>query len=124
MSFWRDRMPQDMYLRSGTDWHLDANGEYTFEAFVEEQGPDPADLDPIPISVFLDHADWFAAQKGSQADQRPVASPTARTARSSPPWTTERSSRPTAWSWPWASATSRQVPEGTHWFRRTGAPTP
>lgn len=74
MSFWRDRMPQDMYLRSGTDWHLDANGEHTFEAFVEERGLDPADLDPIPISVFLDHADWFAAQKGVAVDPRLVAS--------------------------------------------------
>ena len=34
MSFWRDRMPQDMYLRSGTDWYLDANREHTFEGVL------------------------------------------------------------------------------------------
>lgn len=73
MSFWRDRMPPDMYLRSGTDWYLDATRVHTFEAYVEERGLDPADLDPIPISVFLDHTDWFAAQKGVVADPRLVA---------------------------------------------------
>ncbi|HEU5036988.1 MAG TPA: FAD-dependent oxidoreductase [Nocardioides sp.] len=73
MSFWRDRMPQDMYLRSGTDWYLDANREDTFEAFFEERGLDPDEHDPIPISVFLDHTDWFAERKGVVADQRLVA---------------------------------------------------
>ena len=72
MSFWRDRMPQDMYLRSGTDWYLDANREHTFEAFFEERGLDPAANDPIPISVFLDHTDWFAERKGIVAEQRLV----------------------------------------------------
>ena len=26
MSFWRERMPADMFLRSGPDWHLDPAG--------------------------------------------------------------------------------------------------
>ena len=26
MSFWREQMPADMYLRSGRDWTLDADG--------------------------------------------------------------------------------------------------
>lgn len=73
LSFWRDKMPTDMFLRSGTDWHLDAAGELTFEAFVEDRGLDRADLDPIPIAVFLDHADWFAAGKGVVPDPRLVA---------------------------------------------------
>jgi cation diffusion facilitator CzcD-associated flavoprotein CzcO len=63
MSFWRDQMPQDMYLRSGPDWHLDASGVHTFEAYFEDRGLDPAEHDPIPIGVFLDHTDWFAEQK-------------------------------------------------------------
>lgn len=73
LSFWREQMPTDMYLRSGPDWHLDANREHTFEAYFEERGLDPADHDPIPIGVWLDHADWFAAQKGLEVDQRLVA---------------------------------------------------
>jgi cation diffusion facilitator CzcD-associated flavoprotein CzcO len=63
MGFWRDQMPTDMYLRSGRDWSLDASGEHTFEAYFEERALDPAANDPIPISVFLDHTDWFAEQK-------------------------------------------------------------
>ena len=35
-------MPERMLLRSGTDWHLDADGIDTFEAFLAERGVDPA----------------------------------------------------------------------------------
>jgi thioredoxin reductase len=63
MGFWRDQMPADMYLRSGRDWSLDAAGEHSFAAYFEEHGLDPDTHDPIPIGVFLDHADWFAEQK-------------------------------------------------------------
>jgi FAD-dependent urate hydroxylase len=72
MSFWREQMPNDMFLRSGPDWHLDAAGEHTFEAYFEERGLDPHDHDPVPIGVFLDHTDWFREQKGFDVDQRLV----------------------------------------------------
>ncbi len=74
MSFWREQMPDDMFLRSGPDWHLDATGEHTFAAFFEDRGLDPADHDPIPIGVFLDHTDWFGEQKGLDVDERLVES--------------------------------------------------
>ncbi len=73
MSFWREHMPEGMFLRSGTDWHLDPSGIDTFEAFVEERGLRRAELDPIPISVFLDHAGWFVERKGLEIDERLVA---------------------------------------------------
>ena len=73
MAFWRDQMPTDMYLRSGTDWYLDANREHTFQAFFEDRGLDPGEHDPIPIGVFLDHTEWFARQKGLSPDPRLVA---------------------------------------------------
>jgi FAD-dependent urate hydroxylase len=63
LGFWTDHMPAGMFLRSGVDWHLDAAGVHTFEAFVEEQGLLPGELDPIPIGVFLDYATWFQEQK-------------------------------------------------------------
>jgi cation diffusion facilitator CzcD-associated flavoprotein CzcO len=63
MGFWLDHMPEGMFLRSGTDWHLDAAGIDTFEAFVEDRGISSADIDPVPIAVFLEYADWFQAQK-------------------------------------------------------------
>ena len=64
MGFWRRHMPAGMLLRSGRDWHLDASGEHTLDAYVEAQGIDPAAIDPIPIDVFIGYADWFASQKG------------------------------------------------------------
>jgi FAD-dependent urate hydroxylase len=73
LSFWREQMPADMYLRSGPDWYLDANREYTFEAFFEDRGLDPDDHEPIPISVWLDHAEWFADSKALRPDPRFVA---------------------------------------------------
>ena len=72
MSFWRDHMPADMYLRSGRDWHLDARGEHTFAAYFEDQGLRPDEHDPIPIGVFLDYTDWFRRGKGFDVDRRLV----------------------------------------------------
>jgi FAD-dependent urate hydroxylase len=72
MAFWRDQMPTDMYLRSGPDWHLDATGQDTFTAYFEDRGLRPGDFDPIPISVFLDHTDWFAERKKLDVDRRLV----------------------------------------------------
>jgi cation diffusion facilitator CzcD-associated flavoprotein CzcO len=63
LGFWTDHMPAGMFLRSGFDWHLDASGIHTFEAFVEERGLLRTQLDPIPISVFLEYATWFQTQK-------------------------------------------------------------
>ena len=63
LGFWTDHMPAGMFLRSGVDWHLDASGVHTFEAFVEERGLPRTELDPIPIGVFLDYATWFQGQK-------------------------------------------------------------
>jgi thioredoxin reductase len=74
MSFWRDQMPRDMYLRSGPDWHLDASGIHTFAAYFEDRGMDPTEHDPIPIGVFLDHTDWFAERKKLAVEQIMVAS--------------------------------------------------
>jgi thioredoxin reductase len=73
MSFWREQMPADMFLRSGPDWHLDSAGEHTFAAYFEDRGLRPAEHDPIPIGTFLDHTDWFREQKGFDVEQRLVA---------------------------------------------------
>ena len=50
MGFWRRNMPERMLLRSGTDWHLDADGIDTFEAFLAERGVDPAGVPPVPLA--------------------------------------------------------------------------
>ena len=72
MSFWRQHMPEGMCLRSGPDWHLDAAGIHTFEAFLEEEGIAPHEVDPIPIKVFLDYAAWFQDNKGVVARENLV----------------------------------------------------
>jgi thioredoxin reductase len=64
MAFWRENMPDGMLLRSGIDWHLDADGIDTFEAYLGERGIDPAEVDPVPVAVFLDYTDWFCTRTG------------------------------------------------------------
>jgi FAD-dependent urate hydroxylase len=63
LSFWTEHMPAGMYLRSGPDWHLDAAGVHTFAAFLDERGIAAADIDPVPVAVFLDYARWFGRSK-------------------------------------------------------------
>ncbi|HXZ76126.1 MAG TPA: NAD(P)-binding domain-containing protein, partial [Streptosporangiaceae bacterium] len=66
MGFWRENMPEGMFLRSGPDWHLDPAAVHTLEAYLEEQDIRPDEVDPIPVGVFLDYADWFSTTKGIQ----------------------------------------------------------
>src|SRR5215211_5210597 len=66
MGFWREHMPTGMLLRSGPDWHLDASGVHTLVAYLEERTIDPTDVDPVPIRLFLDYAEWFRQAKGIQ----------------------------------------------------------
>jgi thioredoxin reductase len=73
MSFWREQMPAGMFLRSGVGWHLDARSIYTFEAFFQDRGWRPEDVDPLPISVFLDYTDWFRNKTALDVDERLVA---------------------------------------------------
>ena len=63
MGFWTDHMPEGMFLRSGIDWHLDASGVDTFEAFIEDGGLSSAQIDPVPIDLFREYAAWFQSQK-------------------------------------------------------------
>ena len=73
MQFWRENMPDGMFLRSGPDWHLDAAALHTLEAYLEERGIDRHDADPIPIALFRDYAEWFREAKGIVVRQDLVA---------------------------------------------------
>jgi thioredoxin reductase len=73
MAFWRENMPERMFLRSGPDWHLDAAAIHTLEAFLEERGIAPEEVDPIPIRVFLEYAQWFQETKGIEVREELVA---------------------------------------------------
>jgi cation diffusion facilitator CzcD-associated flavoprotein CzcO len=78
MAFWREQMPAGMFLRSGSDWHLDAAGEHTFEAYFEDRGLHRTDHDPIPIQVFLDYTEWFRERKALDVDDRLLSTLTTR----------------------------------------------
>jgi FAD-dependent urate hydroxylase len=73
MGFWREHMPAGMFLRSGPDWHLDAAAVHTLEAYLEERAIAPAAVDPLPIGLFLDYAEWFRQAKGIEVREDLVA---------------------------------------------------
>ncbi len=73
MGFWTDHMPEGMFLRSGIDWHLDASGVDTFEAFIEDSGLSSAQIDPVPIDLFREYAAWFQSQKHVSVRDRHVS---------------------------------------------------
>jgi FAD-dependent urate hydroxylase len=73
MDFWRSNMPEGMFLRSGPDWHLDGAGVHTFEAYLEERSIKPEHVDPIPIDLFLDYAEWFRHIKGIEVREQLVS---------------------------------------------------
>ena len=64
MGFWKRHMPNGMLLRSGIDWHLDARGVDTLDAYLRLQRIDPAAVTPIPLRTFLDYAAWFQERAG------------------------------------------------------------
>jgi cation diffusion facilitator CzcD-associated flavoprotein CzcO len=66
MAFWKHNMPRGMLLRSGLDWHLDASGVHTLEAFLEERRIPRTAAEPIPVEVFRDYAEWF--RQGKRVD--------------------------------------------------------
>jgi cation diffusion facilitator CzcD-associated flavoprotein CzcO len=126
LSFWTDHMPAGMYLRSGPDWHLDAAGVHTFAAFLEERGIAAADIDPVPVAVFLDYARWFQSRKRLTVRECLVTGLRGLTAtgRSSSAWTTGRRSPPGPW-WPRrACGTSSTGPGGAGRCPRRCAPIP
>ncbi len=63
MAFWKENIPENMYLRSGTDWHLDPYGNYTIETFLKSRNKTPEDVKPLPLTIFLDYAEWFQEQQ-------------------------------------------------------------
>ncbi len=74
MDFWREHMPAGMFLRSGPDWHLDAAGIHTLEAFLADRGIEQGAVDPIPVGVFLEYAEWFQDAKKIRPSGRLVES--------------------------------------------------
>jgi thioredoxin reductase len=64
MEFWQANMPEGMYLRSASDWHLDAAGTDTIVRFLADQGLTPGAVEPLSRQFYLSYARWFQQQKG------------------------------------------------------------
>ena len=112
MGFWRQNMPEGMFLRSGPDWHLDPAAVHTLEAYLEQRGIRPDEVDPIPVGVFLDYADWFRSARESRSARtsltpwpRPMGGSRQRCEAAS-------AFAPTPWWPPRESAITRTFPAG------------
>jgi cation diffusion facilitator CzcD-associated flavoprotein CzcO len=64
MGFWRHSMPAGMFLRSSWDWHLDPQGNFTIERFLDEEGIGKGAVSPFPLATYLQYAEWFRRQSG------------------------------------------------------------
>ena len=62
LDFWKTNMPRGMFLRSGSDWQLDAREVATFEAYMKQRGVTTDQIKPVPLDTFLDYASWFMGQ--------------------------------------------------------------
>src|SRR5262245_65887975 len=62
LDFWKTNMPRGMFLRSGSDWQLDAREVATFEAYLRQRGVTTGQIKPVPLETFLDYASWFMGQ--------------------------------------------------------------
>ncbi len=63
MGFWNSHMPAGMLLRSACDWHFDVTDEHTIEAYADELGFAPADVEPLSVDFYLGYCAWFIRQK-------------------------------------------------------------
>ena len=62
MEFWQKHMPDGMFLRSGTDWHLDPDDEFTIERYAASQNQSAESVMPISLDWYLSYTDWFIRQ--------------------------------------------------------------
>ncbi|WP_336775215.1 NAD(P)-binding domain-containing protein [Paenibacillus sp. MMO-58] len=64
MDFWKNQMPQNMYIRTPHDLvsFSDPEGEYTIQQFAKETQTNLES--PLPRTVFVRYAFWFAEKVG------------------------------------------------------------
>ncbi len=73
MEFWKQHMPANMWLRSGPDWHLDPMGELTLPRFMRARGLSAEEMSPLTIERYLEYADWFRHESGTEVREGRVA---------------------------------------------------
>ena len=67
MEFWKNNMPNGMYLRSASDWSLDPTGKASIMNYLAKLGKIPADVEPLSRDFYLEYCQWFQEQNGIQA---------------------------------------------------------
>jgi hypothetical protein len=74
MSFWADKMPAGMLLRSPREASnlSDPAGAFTLEAYEKACGRQPAA--PLPLETFVDYGRWFSHQFDLELDGRMISS--------------------------------------------------
>ncbi len=66
MEFWRRNMPNGMFLRSASDWHLDPLNIHTIHEYLRHQNKTPKDVEPLSLEFYLNYAEWFRQEKNIQ----------------------------------------------------------
>jgi cation diffusion facilitator CzcD-associated flavoprotein CzcO len=64
MEFWKNNMPDGMFLRSASDWSLDPTDRASILHYLETLEKTPADVEPLSRAFYLDYAQWFQEQHG------------------------------------------------------------
>lgn len=62
MGFWKENMPEGMHLRSGCDWHLDPQGIFTIDKYLEAKNLKREDVEPLSLGFYLGYTRWFQEQ--------------------------------------------------------------
>jgi cation diffusion facilitator CzcD-associated flavoprotein CzcO len=63
LEFWTANMPEGMYLRSGSDWHLDAADVHTLERFLSARAPRAFGGGPLSRKLYVAYMQWFQDEK-------------------------------------------------------------
>jgi FAD-dependent urate hydroxylase len=66
MEFWKNNMPQGMFLRSASDWSLDPMEKYSILNYLNTLGKTPAQVEPLSLEFYLQYAQWFQEQSDIQ----------------------------------------------------------
>ncbi|MFN8380697.1 MAG: NAD(P)-binding domain-containing protein [Anaerolineales bacterium] len=69
MEFWKNNMPQGMYLRSASDWSLDPTNRFSILKYLETLGKTPKDVEPLSRDFYLEYCQWF--QNNSEIKTNP-----------------------------------------------------
>ncbi|MGH7884602.1 MAG: NAD(P)-binding domain-containing protein [Thermodesulfobacteriota bacterium] len=66
MDFWKSNMPGGVFLRSGTDWHLDPLNIHTIKKYMKINDLKLKKSEPLSLDFYLGYVDWFVKEKGIQ----------------------------------------------------------